>query len=154
MKERPGSGAPDEGRAVVSGLAAGSAYLVSMWVDNKLSSQRFNDIKLVGQLLTTRSPLWQIQGVLGHFGFSVMMALLYARFFYERLPGPGWLRGIIFLNIENALLYPLALPLDKLHAGMKAGEVPGLFGRKVFLGQVMRHVVFGAVLGLLYRPRG
>lgn len=134
---------------VMAGLAAGSAFLGAMWLDNKLSSWKFNDLKLVGQVFTTRSPIWQVQGVAGHFGFSVVMAFLYARYVYPRLSGPGWLRGVIFLQIENAILYPATVAADKVHAGIKSGQVPPMINMKTFKGQIVRHIAFGATLGLL-----
>ncbi|HST06494.1 MAG TPA: hypothetical protein VLQ48_17410 [Chloroflexia bacterium] len=133
----------------VAGLVAGSAFLGAMWLDNKLSSWQFNDLKLVGQAFTTRSPIWQAQGLAGHFGFSVVMAYLYARVVYPRLPGPGWLRGIMFLQIENAILYPATIVADKVHAGIRSGQVPPMTNMNIFKGQVVRHIAFGATLGLL-----
>ena len=143
----------DVPRAVGAGLAAGSAYLAAVWADSKLSSHPFNDLKLVGQMVTTRSPWWQMQGLAGHYGFSVVMALLYARYARAALPGPGWLKGIIFLNIENLALYPAGLLIDRYHAGVRAGELPRMMTWKTFAGQVVRHIVFGLTLGLLYRPK-
>jgi hypothetical protein len=142
----------DTGRAVTAGVAAGSAYLGAMWLDNKLSSQEYNDIKLVGQFFTTKSPWWVIQGLAGHYSFSIFMALLYAKVGRSKLPGPDLLKGILFLNIENALLYPAGLIVDNIHAGIKQGEVPPMLTRKSFFGQVTRHIAFGAVLGLLCKP--
>jgi hypothetical protein len=140
-------------RAIASGLAAGSAYLATAWADSKLSSHPYNDLKLVGQMVTTRSPYWQIQGLAGHFGFSVVMSLLYARHFYKKLPGPPVVRGITFLQLENTLLYPVAPLLDSFHAGVGAREIPPLLSKKSFQGQVLRHIAFGAALGLLYREK-
>jgi len=140
-------------RALLSGAAAGTAYLAAMWADNKISSHKFNDIKLVGQIFTTRSPFWQIQGLVGHYGFSGVMALLYATQAYHRLPGPGWLRGLIFLQIENTILYPLAIPMDPRHAGVQSGQLPPVWNWKSFWGQVVRHVAFGVALGALYRDK-
>ena len=137
--------------AIAGGLAAGTAYLGAMWLDSKLSSWPFNDLKLVGQMFTTRSPLWQLQGLAGHYGFSVIMALLYVRYGRQRLRGPGWLRGIIFLLMENVLLYPLGLVADRMHAGIKYGQLPPVLNRKTFFGQLIRHVAFGAVLGEVIR---
>jgi hypothetical protein len=137
--------------AVRAGLAAGSAYLAATWADSTLSSHPFNDLKLVGQMVTTRSPWWQIEGLVGHYGFSVMMALLYARWARAALPGPAWLRGITFLMLENAALYPVGLLIDRYHAGVQAGELPPMMTWKTFWGQVVRHIAFGAVLGLVYR---
>lgn len=141
-------------RALAASLAAGSAYLASMWADSKLSSHPFNDLKLVGQVFTTKAPAWVIMGVGGHYSFSALMALLYAHSAYPRLPGPGWLRGLLFLQLENMLLYPGAALVEPHHAGIRSGQVPTLLSRKSFAGQVLRHVAFGLVLGLVYRPKG
>jgi hypothetical protein len=133
-------------------LGAGTAYLAAMWLDNRLSSQEFNDLKLVGQFFTTKWPWWIAQGLAGHYTFSMLMALVYARFFYSRLPLHPVLKGVIFLNLENALLYPLGPFIDRFHAGIKSGQLPPMATIKSFLGQVVRHIAFGFVLGLLYRP--
>ena len=140
-------------RALGAGMAAGTAYLASAWADSKLSSHPFNDLQLVGQIFTTKSPHWQIQGVLGHYGFSGFMSIVYAALFYRRLSGPGWLKGVTFLQIENAALYALALGIgfDNLHAGIRRKKLPPLANWKTFKGQALRHVAFGAVLGALYR---
>lgn len=141
----------DVERAVGAGLAAGTAFLATTYLDSKLSSYPFNDLKLVGQVFTTRSPFWQIQGLIGHYGFSVFMALLYARYARRLLPGPGWLKGLLFLMIENNGLYPLAPLLDRIHAGRRKGEIPALATWKSYAGQTWRHVAFGLALGALYR---
>lgn len=132
-------------------LAAGTAYLGTMWADNKLSSWEFDDLKLVGQMFSTKSPLWQMQGLVGHYSFSIAMTAIYIRYAQERLPGPRWLRGVLFLMLENTLLYPAGLLIDRIHAGMKAGQLPPLLHKKSFLGQVVRHIAFGIVLGILVR---
>jgi hypothetical protein len=140
----------DTGRAVVAGLAAGTAYLAAMWADNKLSSQRFDDLKLVGQVFTTRAPAWVIQGLLVHYGFSVAIALLYASWGARRMPGPPWLKGVLFMQLENAILYPGAALVMPIHAGVKSGQVPSMFERKVIQGQLLRHLAFGLALGGVY----
>lgn len=145
--------ADDLETSIPAGLAAGTAYLGAMWLDNKLSSWEFDDLKLVGQLFTTKSPIWQLQALTGHYGFSITMATLYVRYARQRLPGPNWLRGILFMMIENTLLYPAAKVIDSFHAGMKAGQLPPLLNKKSFLGQITRHIAFGAVLGILAKKR-
>lgn len=143
----------DVPRALFAGVAAGTAYLAAMWTDNKLSRHKFNDIKLVGQIFTTKSPFWQVQGLVGHYGFSGVMALVYASQVYKRLPGPGWLRGPIFLQIENSTLYLLTPLMDRFHAGVKSGQVPPMWKWKSFWGQVVRHLAFGVTLGAVYGVR-
>lgn len=143
----------DVERAIGAGVAAGTAFLATTFLDSKLSNYPYNDIKLMGQVFTTKSPFWQIQGLAGHYGFSVVMGLLYARYAYRLLPGPGWLKGLLFLMIENNGLYPLAPLLDKIHAGHRKGELPRLMTLKSYVGQTWRHVAFGLVLGVLYKAR-
>ena len=140
----------DPGRAVVAGLAAGTAYLAAMWADNRLSSQRFDDMKLVGQVFTTRAPAWVIQGLLVHYGFSVVIALLYASWGARRMPGPPWLKGVLFMQLENAILYPGAALVMPIHVGVKRGHLPSMFERKVIQGQLLRHLAFGLALGAAY----
>lgn len=143
----------DVERAVFAGTAAATAFLATTYLDSNLSSHPYNDLKLIGQMFTTKSPLWQIQGVVGHYGFATIMALLYARYAYKMLPGPGWLRGLIFLQIENNALYVLSPLLDNIHAGKKAGQLPPLVNLKTYLGQTLRHVAFGLALGAIYVKR-
>lgn len=141
----------DAPRALLASIVAGSAYLGAMWVDNRLSSHPFNDLKLTGQVWTTQSPTWEIVGVANHFCFSIAMSMLYAAWGYSHLPGPRWLRGVLFLQLENILLYPLAGLLEQAHAGVKSGQVPTLFSRKSFAGQVVRHLAYGLALGGTYK---
>ena len=79
------------------------------------------------------------------------MALVYAKFAYSHLPGPDVLKAVVFMNIENASLYSAAFLLDRLHAGIRNGEIPPLLNKKTFYGQVVRHIAFGLALGLLYK---
>ncbi len=144
----------DVPRALFAGVAAGTAYLAAMVVDNIFSRHKFNDIKLVGQVFTTKSPFWQIQGLVGHYSFSGVMGLVYASQVYQRLPGPGWLRGLIFLQIENSTLYLLAPLMDPHHAGVKSGQVPPVWKWESFWGQAVRHLAFGVTLGAVYRDQG
>lgn len=143
----------DASRALLASIVAGNAYLASMWLDNQLSTHPFNDLKLTGQLWTTKSPAWKVVGVANHFLFSIVVSMLYAAWGYKHLPGPRWLRGVLFLQLENTLLYPGAAILEPVHAGMKSGEVPTLLSLKSFLGQALRHVAFGLALGLVYRDK-
>ncbi len=37
-----------------------------------------------------------IPGAIVHFGIGIVLAIIYAAFFYSWLPGPNWLRGALF----------------------------------------------------------
>ena len=71
----------------------------------------------------------------------------------RRLPGPPWLRGVLFTMIENALLWG-AIPLfDRFHPSIRAGQLPKMNRPIPFLQQVLRHIAYGAALGIVYEWR-
>lgn len=140
----------DIAHAVRAGSVAGTAFLATTLLDSKLSNHPYNDLKLVGQMFTIKSPLWQIQGLLGHYAFAITMAVVYDRYARRMLPGPLWLKGVLFMQIENNVLYVLSPLVDKVHAGEREGTLPPLMNRKTYLGQALRHVSFGAALGAMY----
>ncbi len=78
---------------------------------------------------------------------GLVWAMIYARWFVQRLPGAGWQRGMLFSLIPWLLSLLVFFPLTGL----------GLFGRELdagFLpaaGNLVLHLVYGAVLGSLYR---
>ena len=79
---------------------------------------------------------------------SVALAQVY-RLVEDRLPGSPWVKGVIFANVENSLLYPLTY-LEDLHPAVRDGQVDRYFNWPAFWQSVPRHVAYGAVLGGLY----
>jgi hypothetical protein len=73
-------------------------------------------------------------------------ALVYARFVEERLPGPGWRRGMLFSIVPWLLSLVVFFPLvgaGFFGAGLNAGPLPAL-------GNLVLHLLYGAVLGTVY----
>ncbi len=141
------------GRAALAGTLATLAYSIAMEGDKFLIGNRFSDVRfiqglLAGEARTKRSLFlaWLI-----HFLNGVALAELYAALFKRWLPGPNWLKGTIFgeaFIIGAWWLTPLA---DKYHPLIRNGEMPRLANWTSFLQNVVRHLVFGLTLGLLYR---
>jgi membrane protein DedA with SNARE-associated domain len=82
-------------------------------------------------------------GILALAALGVGWALVYARFAADRLPGPPWLRGVLFSFVPLAVSLFVLLPL--LGAGvlgleLEAGLVPAA-------GEMLRHAFFGIGLG-------
>jgi hypothetical protein len=91
-----------------------------------------------------------VLGLLAHTGFGTTLGLAYGALGRRALPGPNWARGVLMLMAENAALWPLAVVADRVHPSMRSGELPRLNTPIPFAQQLIRHVAFGAALGVLY----
>jgi hypothetical protein len=87
-------------------------------------------------------------GVAIHMANSIALAQLY-QLVESRLPGNPLVKGIVFANVENLLLYPVTI-LEELHPAVRDGQVDRYFTWPAFWQSVPRHIVYGAVLGGLY----
>lgn len=135
--------------ATAAGVAAGLAYVAEMAIDLRAFGHNADDLRLLGGTLVRGGAAARGLGLLMHLGASVGLGVLYAAVARERLPGPPWLRGVIFANVENAVLYPLAL-LERHHPAIARGEIDRYWNATAFIQSIPRHVAYGAVLGALY----
>lgn len=141
------------GKAALIGLIATLAYSVAMEGDQVLLNNRFSDVRFIqgmieGEKKSTGVHLlaWAI-----HLLNGVALAEIYAAVGKRFLPGPDWLRGSIFGELFIAAVWWLTPLADKHHPLIKNGEMPKLATWKSFGQNLIRHFVFGIVLGLLYR---
>jgi hypothetical protein len=137
-------------RAVASGAAAALTYLGAMYVDMAVTGSGSDDLLLVGLPLSRDPQRARLLGFLGHTGFGIVVGLVYGALGRRRLRGPNWARGAEMLMVENTALWPLTFPADRLHPGIRAGQIPPLNRPVPVAQQILRHLVFGIVLGLLY----
>ena len=76
--------------------------------------------------------------VLGTLGFAIGFVIV-----GPYLPGPGWLRGVVFMAAVWLLAGLIAMPI--LGIGLFFGGV------KEAMAALLGHVVFGAILGMVAR---
>jgi hypothetical protein len=114
----------------VSGLAAGAAFVAVLEADLRLTGRNVDDLMILGRPFTEDPTKARAVGMAIHVVNSLALASLYATL-EGRLPGPGWVKGVIFANVENVILYWPA-----------------------FWQSVPRHIAFGVVLGVLYDRLG
>ncbi len=141
------------GKAAWIGLVATLAYSAAMEGDQVLLNNRFSDVRFIqgmieGEKKSTGVHLlaWAI-----HLLNGVALAEIYAAVGKRFLPGPNWLRGSIFGELFIAAVWWLTPLADKHHPLIKNGEMPKLATWKSFEQNLIRHFVFGIVLGLLYK---
>ncbi len=81
-----------------------------------------------------------------HTVMGLLMGLVYALFFYRWLPGPGWLRGLIFCQVPWIMQAFVVLPWTG--AGILGLHLSALTPAASFL----LNALYGVTLGILYRP--
>jgi hypothetical protein len=134
--------------ATVSGLVAGGAFLLVLEADLRLTGRNVDDLIILGRPVVRNPEHARRAGIAIHLVNSVALAQLY-RLVEDRLPGNPWVKGTIFANLENMVLYP-ATYLEDLHPAVKDGQVDRYFTWPAFWQSVPRHIAYGAVLGGLY----
>ena len=82
---------------------------------------------------------------------GVALAEIYAAVFKRLLPGPNWLKGVLFAETFITGAWSLTPLADKYHPLIQDGELPRLATPVAFLQNLVRHLVFGLALGVLYR---
>jgi hypothetical protein len=132
----------------VSGLAAGAAFVAVLETDHRLTGRNVDDLMVLGRPFTEEPTKARAVGGAIHVVNSIALASLYA-VLERRIPGPAWLKGVIFANVENVILYPITR-LEDIHPAIRLGQVDRYFNWPAFWQSVPRHIVFGAVLGILY----
>lgn len=131
-----------------AGLAAGAAFAVVLEADLRLTGNNVDDLIVLGRPFVREREVARGVGLGIHAVNSVGLAAVYGAV-RQRLPGPPWLRGVIFSNVENALLYPITV-LEDWHPAVRDGQVDRYFTWPSFWQSVPRHIAYGAVLGVLY----
>ena len=140
--------AHDLGAATVAGLVAGGAFLLVLEADLRMTGRNVDDLIILGRPFVRDPAHARSVGTAIHLLNSVALAQLY-RVMSDRLPGEPWLKGVLFANVENLILYPITV-LEDLHPAVRDGQVDRYFTWPAFWQSVPRHVAYGAVLGTLY----
>ena len=138
-------------RPAAAGVAAALAYLAEQELDRCLMNPRSDDLLLLGGLVTTNRRVWRRLGLAMHLTAGALFGIAYERIAAPVLPGPGWLRGVVTAQVENAVLWPLIVVLDRVHPAVRRGCLAPLNRPVYFLQEVLRHLALGVTVGLLAR---
>ena len=142
------------GRAAITGVVALGVYTMEMETDMAVTGNRFSDVRFIEGLLTKKATPQKRFSVLAwliHLLNGILLAELYAAIFKRLLPGPDWLKGVIFGEAFILSVWWLTPLADRYHPMIKSGTLPKLASWTSFLQNIVRHFFFGLTLGLLYR---
>lgn len=135
----------------LAGLAAALAYLAAQGLDIRLLRNRTDDLAIHGRLLARDPFWWRSAGMVMHCLFGTALGALYAaalgRPLRRRLP--PWAAGVAFMQAENTALYPLLALMQRFHPAWREGILESYYQPLTAAQQVWRHLVFGAVLGIV-----
>ena len=143
--------APDRTRTLrgaLSGAVAAAVWALQQPLDKRLFASRFDDVELLGKLVTTDDGWFSI-GFAMHMANGAVFGALYANV-APGIPLPPALRGPTAALAENFVSWPLVSITDRLHPARN--ELPKLGGSPRALAQATwRHALFGVILGELER---
>jgi hypothetical protein len=137
---------------MVGGIA-GTAYLAEMALDRRVVSNRYDDLILWGGFLTRQPVRQRLIGAGIHYSLSVALVAAYSTISPLLPKWPGWVRGLLFVQVENALLYPGVPVLDAIHPEVRSGRMPSLLTWRYFWVEIARHIAFGVTMGALLDDR-
>ena len=142
--------------AVAAGLVGTAVMTLIMMVAPMMGMPKMDIPGLLGSMFG--APGSKTMGTIMHFIMGVIFAIVYTVLFSVITGLNVVLLGIV-LGVVHWLVVGLVMGMmPMMHAGIKSGDVaaPGLYmsgsgGLMGFVGGLMGHIVFGPVVGLVYR---
>jgi hypothetical protein len=125
--------------------------VAAYWLASSIGSADGGDLQrwswaLVNNPVAERTADGVVLAIGANLAVGLLLALVYARYAEPRLHGPNWWRGMQFALIPWLLSLIIFLPLmggGVLGMAIGAGPLP-------ILGNLILHLVYGAVLGSAY----
>jgi len=125
-------------RAVAAGLAGTAVMTVLMLMAPMMGMPPMNIGEMLGSMLGGITAL----GWVAHFMIGAILAVIYAAFFAQRLPGPPAVRGMFFGLAPWLLAQVVVMPM--MGVGFFSGSM------LMAAGSLMGHLVYGAIVGAIY----
>jgi hypothetical protein len=130
----------------LAGAVAAGLWIVVQPLDKRLFRSSYDDVELVGKLVT-RDAAWPAIGTALHVQNGALFGAAYAQV-KPFLPGPPALRGALAALAEHCVSW-LAVGLVDRHHPARDELVPLAGNRRALVQVAWRHAVFGAALGAL-----
>lgn len=135
-------------KAVIAGVNGTIAMTLFMFMGNLMGIQ-MNVPKMLASFFGGNLIIgWGM-----HFMIGTILAVSYGLFFYDKIKiSKPWLRGAVYGVIPWLLAQLLVMPMMTSMNGM--GFSAGLFSGSAIMAaaSLMAHLLFGAVVGLIYSP--
>lgn len=135
-------------KSIIAGFLGTAAMTLFAAMAPLMGMPEMNVPKMIS--MTMGTPI--ITGWAAHFMVGVILALGFSLVFYNKLPGSGAVKGLIFSLIPWLMAQLIVMPMMASLNGMQF--TTGIFSGSFVMaaGSLMGHLVYGLVLGLTYRP--
>jgi hypothetical protein len=131
-----------------AGIVATAVWAAAEPALGRLLRTPYSDVRLLGRQATP-TRWWPAAGVALHLANGAVFGTV-----FEKLGGRGVRQGVLAAEVENLVLWPGMLVVDRVHPDRRNNTWPRLLtNRRVIAYEVAAHALFGAVLGLLVRRR-
>lgn len=135
-------------RGAVAGSAAATLWLACEPLLARLTGLNYTEVQLLGGLVADAGPT-KLVGSAMHIANGAMFGSVFCL-----AGGEGVGTGVKAALAETAVAWPGFVVIDRIHPKRKRGEWPRLWSSpRVITHEVLGHVLFGAALGALMRPR-
>lgn len=122
----------------------------------QMGMPKMDIVSLLGSMFSAKSN--QALGWMMHLMMGVVFALIYAFLWSNGIGAATWTSGLVFGAIHWLIVGMVMAMIPMMHAGIKSGAVPvpGMWmtgnggGLMAFMGGLVGHMVFGAVVALVY----
>jgi hypothetical protein len=131
-----------------AGVVAAAVWAAQQPLDKRLFGSDYDDVELLGKLLT-RGSGWQAAGLGLHLANGAVFGATYA-LLRPLVPLPPLVAGATAALAEHAGFWPLTRLIDRHHPARSDLE-PLSGNRRAFAQAVWRHLLFGLILAELER---
>jgi hypothetical protein len=148
-------------KAIIAGALGAAAWEIAVRLLIWAGLPMFDLVYALGSMLLWKGATswqWWTVGMLMHALVGAIWAVFYAYFFWSLFDYPPTLQGIIFSLLPALLAGLIMVPqMDLMNERILSGELPknGFFALGIGWGGplaiVLGHLVYGAVLGSLYK---
>lgn len=152
----------DWGSIILAGLVATAVMTVLMYM-GKAMGMKMDMPRMLGLMFTGPENTGMVYtlGLMAHFMIGVVLAIGYALAFNLLGVSANWFWGAIFGVVHGIMAGIMMAMMLAMHPRMGEGralEPPGPFGIRygsmIPVGLMMLLLIYGAVIGWLYRPSG
>jgi hypothetical protein len=141
--------------AVIAGIVATIVFTMVLVMAPRMGMPKMDIVSLLGSMFSTKAN--PVLGWALHLMMGVVFALVYAFLWSLGFGVATWGIGLIFGAIHWLIVGMVMGMIPMVHVGIKSGAVkaPGLWminngGVMAFMGGLVGHMIFGAVLALAY----